>query len=102
MRINPVKLLLSRYRIRAMHQRKNVRNRGNLYAYAQWLYIFLVDLIFVDMALANLFTMSAKIFLTPNYWTKLRENVLFERSVHCALMCAKRRSYVNLRGHNNA
>ena len=43
-----------------MHQRKNVRNRGNLYMFAQWLYIFLVDFIFVDMALANRFTMSAK------------------------------------------
>ena len=37
---------------------------------------FLVDFIFVDMALANRFTMSAKIFLSPNYWTKLRENAL--------------------------
>ena len=35
---------------------------------------FLVDFIFVDIALANRFIMSAKIFLSPNY--KLRENAL--------------------------
>ena len=42
------------------------------------------------MALANLFTMSAKniSFTKINYWTKFRENALFERSVHCPLMCA--------------